>query len=209
MSLIVLAGALALAAGAAGYVASRRERRPLAPSPSTDAPEPRPASRAAPQLERLPLRLGDVVSAEVEVNGRMAHEERWLRGGVVASEGGELVGVVYAAPEGAVLEAVAVFAEPERHILWMSPVEVELGPEPPATLEIGGVLMRRKLRRPVELERIGVGAPPCAAEALWVQYEGPAGAAAVILAQGQRRLAWSGSRLDEGRYDRMGGGADG
>lgn len=209
MSLIVLAGALALAAGAAGYVASRRERRALAPSAPTEAIVPPRKVGVPPELERLPLGLGDVVTAEVEVAGRMAHEERWLRGGIVASERGRLVGVVYAAPEGAALEAVAVLAPPERHILWMSPVEVELGPEPPSTLEIGGVLMRRKLRRPVELERIGVGAPPCAAEGAWVEYEGPAGAAALILAQGPRRLAWSGRRLDEGRYDRMGRGAEG
>jgi hypothetical protein len=139
----------------------------------------------------------------------MVHAERWLRGGLVASERGQLVGVVYAAPEGAALEAVAVFAEPERHILWMSPIDVELGAEPPSSLEIGGVLMQRRLRRPVELERIGVGAPPCAAEGLWVYYEGPAGAAAVIIAHGARRLAWSGQRLEEGRYDRMGPGSEG
>jgi hypothetical protein len=138
----------------------------------------------------------------------MVHQERWLRGGVVASERGQIVGVVYAAPEGAELEAIAVFAEPERHILWMSPVEVEIGAEPASSLEIGGVLMQRRLRRPVELERIGLGAPPCATEGLWVQYEGPAGAAAVVIAQGPRRLAWAGRRLEEGHYDRMGAGSE-
>jgi hypothetical protein len=162
-------------------------------------PARKPAAPAVSPFADLPLSLSDVVSS--------GSDERWLAGAVVAREGGRVIGALFLAPEGAVHKAVAVFAPPRKDIWWMSPTEVASPSEPPATIEVAGVALSRKGRLPVTLERLGQGAPPLGDEGLWAVYDRGRDVALVI-ASGGKAYAWSGLRLEDGEYDRLGGGGD-
>jgi hypothetical protein len=169
---------------------------------ATQRNKPRPAKKkgAGPSpFVGLPLALGDVVSS--------GSEERWLAGALVAREGDRVVGCVFLAPEGTVNKAVAVFAAPRKEIWWMSPVEIASPDEPPATIEVAGTAMQRKGRLPVALERLGQGVPPVGEEGIWAAYDRGRDVAIVVSSQGKAH-AWSGVRVEEHEYDRLGGGGD-
>jgi hypothetical protein len=170
------------------------------PPPVKSKPAAKPVKKpAGSPFEGLPLALGDVVSS--------GSEERWLAGAVVAREGERVIGALFLAPEGAIHKAVAVFALPRKEIWWMSPVEIASPDEPPATVEIAGVAMQRKARLPVALERLGQGAPSVGEEGIWAIYDRGKDVALVLASQGQAH-GWSGTRVEEGEYDRLGGGGD-
>jgi hypothetical protein len=210
--MFTLVAVTAILAAAAGYLAARgrgsgpdqgdkdpKKPRKL-PSGGRAGAEPG-AGKAAPSpspFEGMPLALGDVVLAEAE--------ERWLAGALVARENGRVVAALFFSPEGASTRSVAAFPAPRRDIYWMSPVEVVVPAEPPATLEIGEAMLTRRGRLPVSLERVGQGAPHVDETQLWATYEGGGRDVAVVLAGGGKVLAWRGSRLDEGDYDRLGAG---
>jgi hypothetical protein len=165
-------------------------------------PAPRPAKKAVAvslPFATLPFALGDVVSS--------GHEERWLAGAVVARENGRVIGALFLAPEGVVHKAVAVFAPPRKDVWWMSPTDLVSPDEPPATIEVDGMALQRKGRLPVTLERLGQGAPPVGEEGIWAAYDSGRDVAVVIASQG-KAYAWSGRRLEEEEYDRLGGGGD-
>jgi hypothetical protein len=193
----------AAVAASLGYIASRRKEPseaqvvPVKPPAKNvkESPKTAPKPASDPLLE-LGLALGEVVSAE--------GEERWLTGVIVARDRGQTAAAVFIAPEGIEHRAVFAFPPPERAIFWLAPVEVTSSPEPPATLEIGGMVMRRKRRLPVSFERLGQGAPRMGSEGIFAMYEtGGREVAAVITSEGQV-FAWSGRRLEEGEFDRMG-----
>jgi hypothetical protein len=146
----------------------------------------------------LPLSLGDVVSD--------GHDERWLAGALVAREQGRVLSALFLAPEGAKLSAVAAFAAPRKDIYWMDPAELDVTEEPPATIELAGIVFRRKARLPVTIERLGQGAPSLGEEAIWGVYDGGPAEVAVVLVSEGRVYAWQGRKLDEDRYDRLGEG---
>jgi hypothetical protein len=215
MSFTLLLAVTAAVAASMGYLAAKkhgdepdaghdREREKdggEAPPPEKPAAKPakKPAPAASSPFADLPLALGDVVTS--------GPEERWLAGALVAREGGRVIGAVFLAPEGTVHKAVAVFAPPRKDVWWMSPAEVEAPGEPPATMEIAGVAMPRKGRLPVSLERLGQGAPAVGDDGLWAVYDRGRDVALVVASQGKAH-AWSGVRLDEDEYDRLGGGGD-
>lgn len=210
----------ALLAAAAGYLAARsRASSGVDPKKQLDSKNPKDKKKDAKDAKQLaggglaagkaqpsapspfdgmPLALGDVVLAEAE--------ERWLAGALVARENGRVVAALFFSPEGATTRALAAFGAPRRDIYWMSPVEVVTPPEPPATIEIGEAMLARRGRLPVSVERLGQGAPQVDEALLWATYEGGGRDVAVLLAGGGKVLAWRGSRLDEGDYDRLGTG---
>jgi hypothetical protein len=232
MSFTLIMTVTAAVAATVGYLAARRKGEDRGGDEKNEkkrdddedgkdaAPEPKkppaPAKKAPPSKKdearakldeekaktavfaSLPLALGDVVST--------AHEERWLAGALVAREDGRVIAALFLAPEGAKLTAVAAFAPPRKDIFWLSPVTLDTPDEPPATIELRGVPMRRKGRLPVTLERFGQGVPPVGEEAIWGVYEGGAGEVAVVIVSEGRAHAWSGRRLDEEQYDRLGQG---
>jgi hypothetical protein len=204
MSFLLLATAVAVAAGAAGAFIARRSAASKEPAP----PAPVAPAVAAPPagLESLPVTLGDVVSIDTPA----AREERWLEGVIVAREGKEIVGALFVAPEGRDMQAVAAFAPPRKQIAWLTPADVAGlslgGAELPSTLEIGGAPMRRRARLPVSLERAGRGAPAVDSQAIWAEYEAAGRAVTIILQLSGRTLAWSGLLCDPGEYERMGSG---
>ncbi len=153
-------------------------------------------------FESLPLALGDVVIAD--------HEERWLAGGLVAREGDKVVAAIFFAPEGAATKVVVAFARPRRDVLWLSPARVDSPAEPPASVEIDGVAMTRRGRLPIVLSRHGQGVPSSIGETgIFAEYEGGADEVAVLVTSGGRAFAWTGKKLDEDAYDRLGSGGEG
>jgi hypothetical protein len=209
VSFTLLLAVTAAVAASMGYLAARKhgdepaesedegaEKKPEAPAakggPLPVKPDPAP-------FAALPLALGDVVGS--------ATEERWLAGAVVAREGSAVLAALFVAPEGAEHKAVAAFAAPRKDVWWMSPADVASPAEPPATIEVGGVAMARKARLPVRLSRHGQGAPDVGSEGVWAVYDRGRDVAVVIASEG-RVHAWAGLRLEEGEYDRLGGGGD-
>ncbi|XXY47107.1 hypothetical protein WME91_44605 [Sorangium sp. So ce269] len=200
MSLTLLAAAAAAVAATVGYMAARREREEQAGQGGEEEREPARSPGDA-LWDELPFALGDVVLAGAE--------ERWLTGAIVARERGDLVAAVFLAPEGAAQGAVAAFPAPRREILWLAPVAVDSPYEPPATLEIAGMTLSRRARLPVALARLGQGAPPLGDAGIIALYEGGGDDAAVVLATDGRIHAWAGRRIEDGGYERLGGGGEG
>lgn len=203
-TLALVAAAVAISAG---LLASRRGRRE-ADEPDgepTEAAEALDATRGdaepAPPFASLPLSLGDVVSVD--------REERWLAGALVLRDAGRVVAALFVAPEGAQLRAVAAFAPPDRSLAWLAPAHVDSPEEPPATIEIGGRLLRRRRRLPVAIERLGQGAPRVGDVGVFAIYDGGGRDVAVVITSGATVSSWVGTRHDEGEWDRLGaGGAD-
>ncbi|WP_438019074.1 hypothetical protein WMF18_08410 [Sorangium sp. So ce315] len=200
MSLTLIAAAAAAVAATVGYMAARREREAQAGGGGEDEPAARARSPEDAIWDELPLALGDVVLAGTE--------ERWLSGAIVARERGELVAAVFLAPEGSAQRAVAAFPAPRREILWLAPATVDSPDEPPATLEIAGMTLRRRVRLPTALARLGRGAPAVGEAGIFALYEGGGNDAAVVLASEGRIHAWAGRRIEDGGYERLGGGGE-
>lgn len=211
MSLTLLLAVTAAVAASMGYLAARKhgdgpepadEDEGLVKKPEAPAEKKKPSAPVKPDpapFATLPLALGDVVSS--------ATEERWLAGAVVAREGSVVLAALFVAPEGVEHKAVAAFAAPRKEVWWMSPADVASPSEPPATIEVGGVAMARKARLPVRLSRHGQGAPDAGSEGVWAVYDRGRDVAVVIASEG-RVYAWAGIRLEEGEYDRLGGGGE-
>lgn len=164
-------------------------------------PKKKPAADPKTLFEELPLALGDVVMAE--------GGERWLAGAVIAKEQSRVLGALFLAPEGSSQHAIVCFAAPQRHIYWLTPSELTSPDEPPATIELGTTMFRRRARIPVSLTRLGQGVPELHEEGLWAVYDGGGRDVAMVLTSGGRVMAYKGVRLDEGEFDRLGGGGDG
>ncbi|WP_437679600.1 hypothetical protein [Sorangium sp. So ce131] len=201
MSLTLLAAAAAALAATAGYIAARREKEALDGDGGAEARDPAGGPPQESLWDELPLALGDVVMAGIE--------ERWLSGAIVARERGEIVAVVFLAPEAAAQGAVVAFPAPRREILWLAPAAIDSPEEPPATLEIAGMTLRRRARLPAALERLGKGAPPLGDAGIFALYDGGGSDAAVVIASEGRVHAWAGRRVEDGAYDRLGGGGEG
>jgi len=205
MSLTLILAVTAAVAASMGYLAARRgdededddARESAPPAAAAKKGEGRASSKPDP-FEGLPLALGDVVAT--------GHEERWLAGALVLREDEHVVAALFLAPEGAKLSAVAVFAPPRRHIYWMDPAHLVSPDEPPATIELDGLALRRKGRIPVTVERLGQGAPSVGDEAIWATFEGGSRDVAVVMTSRGQAFAWKGRQLDEGEYDRLGAG---
>lgn len=160
-------------------------------------------------LDLLRLQIGDVVAVEADdpMKGGgigKSYVERWLEGGLALWEGSSIVGAVFFAPEGLEAKAVAVFPMPRTEIGWLSPVSVEILGEPPTALELENVVMQRKRRLFVHVERLGKGAPRIEGSAAFAEYRAAGRAMGVVLRAHGMTLAWSGLRYDDGEYEKWG-----
>jgi hypothetical protein len=208
MSLLFLLAMSAAAAASAGYFAARRRKAGVEAEGDHDdaeetngskkgdglGPRPKKKKKVDPFAD-LPFALGDVVVGD---------GERWLAGAVLAREGERVVGALFLAPEGAKQLGVGAFAAPRRDVFWLAPVDVDTPGEPPGTLEIGGVALRREGRLPVSFERLGQGAPPVGEAGMWAVYDGGGRDVALVLTSDGKTFAYAGVRLDEGQWDRLG-----
>jgi len=201
--LLAIAAVAALCASAGGgfLAASRGRAKQREKAPKSDVTPPVKSDVPKGAEDALPLALGDVVVAD--------REERWLAGGLVAREGDKVVAALFFAPEGVIFKVVVAFARPRRDVLWLDPVRVDSPSEPPASIELGRVPMTRRRRLPVALSRHGQGVPTLGPTGIFAEYEGGADEVAVLVTSEGRAFAWSGRRLAEGDYDRLGSGGDG
>lgn len=206
MSLIVIGALAAAAAGLSGVLAARivaRRRRRAAEATADSeggtgasaallqAPAPHPTPTAD-----LPITLGDVV--------QVGEASRWPRGCIWVVHDGRLHCAVLMSRDGGTDHATVAFAPPERHILWLDPVELTLPPTPPTRLELEGHLLDRTTMFPAELQT--EGSLPCELGdgGMFACYEGAVGDAAIVLDCGGDVLAFYGPRVAPGDYDNLG-----
>lgn len=220
MSLILFSVCAAVGAASASFLAMRRRKAlPSVAGNPANANAEANTSGAAPdlppremqKLAGLPLNVGDVVAVEADDMSsteavRRKHQERWLTGAYGLFDGSNLLAAILFAPEGLKQEAVAAFAPPRSEIGWLSPTEVEIGPEPPPAIEIGGIVMQRRRRMHVRIERVGRGAAPIAASGTFAEYEASGRAMAIVLRLHDGVRAWTGTRYDASEYERWGSG---
>jgi hypothetical protein len=206
MSFIVIGALAAAAAGLSGVLAARviarRRRRAAAPATEGEATTgaspallQAPAPQSRPTAD-LPVTLGDVV--------QVGEATRWPRGCIWVIHDGRLHCAVLLSRDGGTDHGTVAFAPPERHILWLDPVEITLPPTPPTRLELEGHLLDRTTLFPAKLET--EGSLPCELGdgAMFACYEGAVGDAAIVLDCGGTVLAFYGQRVAPGDYDNLG-----
>lgn len=219
MSLIIFSVCAAVGAASASLLAMRRRKTPANQLPIVNAAQTvgaagAPADLPPHEMQKLAglrLNVGDVVAVEADdLSSTEAvlrkHQERWLTGGYGLFDGSTLLAAVLFAPEGLKQEAVAAFAPPRSEIGWLSPIELEIGPEPPPAIEIGGIVMQRKRRMHVRIERVGRGVPAIATSGTFAEYEASGRAMAIVLRLHDGTRAWMGTRYDASEYERWGSG---
>lgn len=217
MSLILFSICAAVGAASASLLAVRR-RKTVPALPGNQSGEPAAAGgtqdlppREMKKLAGLQLNVGDVVAVEADDPGSTEavlrkHQERWLTGAYGLFDGDTLLGAVLFAPEGLKQEAVAAFAAPRAEIGWLSPTELEIGAEPPSSIEVGGIVMQRKRRMHVRIERVGRGTLPIATNGTFAEYEASGRVMAIVLRLHDGVRAWTGNRYERGEYERWGSG---
>ena len=204
MSLIVVTLAAAAAAGISGLLAARavrrrrqRLRKIAAPAQSPGAETGAETSGAdTPPVDPLAgwaLAMGDVV--------QFGDETRWLRSAVLAHTDEGLRCAVLIGDEG----ATALMAPPDRHFYWMRRETMSLPASSPARIEIGGLLLERRMSLPVRFEALGEDPPDVPPEGVLNLYVGSVGDAALLLA-GETTTLWYGLRLAPDDVDRLGQG---
>jgi hypothetical protein len=208
VSFLLIAVVSAVASGAAGALFARRRRKGDA-TPKVAAPAGAPALPSPSVPANVALAVGDVVAVLADGPGLGGVDgtsrERWLSSAVVAREADEVVAVVFFAPEGAREESVVAFPAPRRELGWMSATPTEIGKEPPTTIELGGVILDRRARRPVSLERLGRGAPRIGEHATYAEYASGRDFG-VVLVGTEGVVSLRGVRLDAGEWEKMGSG---
>jgi hypothetical protein len=159
------------------------------------------AASSTPKLAAFPCQLGDVVVRTAE------RDEAWLAGALVFEEQ-RPVAALFVAPEAGADRAVLVRASDDG-VTWLSPLapgELPLTPDPPYTIEHGGVRFQRARRLPVGVTRLGSGAPSVGERAVIAEYAGPAAEQIVVVVGTEQTLAWVGVALGKGDYDVLPGG---
>ena len=218
VSLILIGCGAAALALASGYLAARRGKAiGGAPEPVEDAP-PALAPATPPEETDLgaSLRLNDVVALASVADVGM-HRERWLSGGLVLKEGGVTCAVIFSAHEGMTPRYVVSYAAPRDEILWSSAANaadtrdaappLEIGVEPPTTIEHRGAVLSRKRRLHVDVLRVGKDAPRVGSTGLFVEYGSSGRDALVLLASNGVLVEVFGQVLRRDEYDPMGSGA--
>jgi hypothetical protein len=187
IELAVVAAAGAVAAIAARVATRRRAKR--------EAAAQLPAPPTAP-ADLLSIRLGDVVQHEGTT--------RWLRARLVLSVDASLCAVVLLAREGKSEQAVALFAPPERDVLWLERVALTMPPSPPARLEIDRRLLDRRRVMPADIACEGHEPPSWSGSATLAVYEGAERDAALVLQIAAETVVFYGARLSSDEAEVLG-----
>ncbi|MGD0524711.1 MAG: hypothetical protein ABSE49_06195 [Polyangiaceae bacterium] len=198
----LIVGGLALGRWIARRVRSRREPRETPPAAdSTDDVLARPRADLP---ASFPCKLGDVVVRVAE------RDEAWLAGGLLFAEE-RPVAALFVAPEAGGDRALFVRDAPGAGMTWLAPITADapaVTKEPPHALEHDGVRYERARRLPVNVTRVGSGAPSVGDRAIVAEYTGPAAMRLLILAGSEQTLSWKGVALGDGEYDVLPGSPD-
>jgi hypothetical protein len=195
--------ALGLVVACGGWAVGRWLAKSIGGTSNTsEDARPREGVSAPPEsvVDGLPCHLGDVIVRTAE------RDEAWLAAALVFEEQGP-IGALFVAPEAGVDRAV--FArQGSDTILWLTALgeQVGLGTEPPSTFEHEGLRYQRIRRLPVRAVRQGAGAPTIGDRAVVAEYDAPTDGRLLIVAGGERALAWAGVALEKSDYDVLPGG---
>jgi hypothetical protein len=207
VSFLLVAGCTAALAVASGYLAARRARvvaGPVAVPPRPAAPPDAPPPRTDLGVS---LELGHVVTLRGVGQALDAAPERWLEGGIVLAEEQVPLAVVFFAPEGGKQVAVVSYPPPDSDIVWGDIVELELGSEPPTTLEVEGVVLSRVRRHFVSARRVGSSAPRVGDRVTCAVYEST-GDLVLVAIVAEAPLCVFGRRLSKDEYESWGSGEE-
>jgi hypothetical protein len=207
MSILLVAGCTAALAVASGYLAARRARAVAGPVDHPPAPAAPPEPPPPPTDLGVSLELGHVVTLKGGAEALDTPRERWLEGGIVLAEEGTPLAVVYFAPEGAKQVAVVSYPRPDSDIVWGKVVPLELGPEPPTTIEVEGVVLSRVRRHSVSARRVGSSAPRVGERATCAVYAS-SGDLVLVAIVAETPLSIFGRRLTAEEYESWGSGEE-
>ena len=174
----VAAGFAAAAVAAFGVRALLAWRSPGASRSLRDAPR-EPVAHAFSNLE---MNVGDVVL--------FGDDEVWLRGAIVLQESGASVGALFFTHRGPTDDVVLVQPAPDRKLLRMKPVAMDLSGPCPYSVERDSVRYERRARRPVCVIRVGEVVPAIASSATWSWFEARDGTVLCSLSWDQTSLVW-------------------
>jgi hypothetical protein len=151
-------------------------------------------------LEGFFCHLGDVILAKTG-------EEAWLAGALVFRERLPMA-ALFVAPEAGTDRAIFVRPMPETSLLWLAPTaegSLEIGREPPSSLEHAQERFERTRRIPYRVERIGTGAPDVGLDVILAEYRAATGDRLIVITGAGQERAWRGRVLEEGTYDLLPG----
>jgi hypothetical protein len=151
-------------------------------------------------LEGFFCQLGDVILAKTG-------EEAWLAGALVFRERLPMA-ALFVAPEAGTDRAIFVRPMPETSLLWLAPTaegSLEIGREPPSSLEHAQERFERTRRIPYRVERLGTGAPDVGHDVILAEYRAATGDRLIVIAGAGQERAWRGRVLEEGTYDLLPG----
>jgi hypothetical protein len=166
----------------------------------------KPVIVAVPPVKEDPLlnfscHLGDVVM-------RAGGEEAWLAGAILFSEESPAA-VLFIAPDAGGDRALFLRPKPAEELAWLMPIaenELELGVEPPSSLEHKGDRFDRVRRLPFRAERLGTGAPDVGQEVVLAEYKSLPGERVLVIVGSGMARAWRGMLLEPGMYDVLASG---
>jgi hypothetical protein len=151
-------------------------------------------------LAGFPCQLGDVILAS---NG----EEAWLAGALVLRERMPMA-TLFIAPDAGGDRAVFARPLPDASLLWLGPIApgtLQIGREPPFSLEHERLRFERMRRIPYGVERIGTGAPDLGDEVIVAEYSAATGDRILVITGSAGERAWRGRVLEGGTYDLLPG----
>jgi len=196
---VIVAGGLFFGRLIARVVRRRQRERPRATRPEADAEND---AASGDPLAAFACKLGDVVVRRFE------GDEAWLANALVFAEE-KPVAVLFVAPDAQGERAVLVRADADTTLTWLLPLAAgQIAPfaDPPPSVEHAGVRFRRTRRLPVQVERLGDGAPDVGGRAIIGEYAAPGAERLFLLVGRGVPLAWRGVSLSEGQYDILPGG---
>ncbi len=152
-------------------------------------------------LLNFSCQLGDVVI-------RAGGEEAWLAGAILFSEE-RPAAVLFIAPDSGGDRALFLRPKPAEELAWLMPIgdnELDLGAEPPSSLEHKGERFDRVRRLPFGAERLGTGAPDVGADVVVAEYKSLPGERLLVIVGSKAARAWRGMLLEPGMYDVLASG---
>jgi hypothetical protein len=164
-----------------------------------------PAANATPAVDAFatfPCRLGDVV---IGIGG----DEAWLAGALVFYEESPAI-ALFIAPDAGGDRAVLARPRPTEELQWLKPVAsgaIDVGKEPPSTIEHAGERFERLRRLPLRAERHGTGAPDVGDDVILAEYKSLGGDRLVVVVGAAGPRVWQGTLLEPAMFEVLASGA--
>lgn len=201
---VLLAGLFVSVSGAAlGWLVRRRTLQLEASTKAARKVNKPTEPERPPAFAGFPCQLGDVVL-------RMTGEEAWLSSALLFREK-EPVSALFVAPDKGTNLALYVLPSPRASIDWLEPLDPVLiglvGREPPNAVEIDRVRYDRVRLLPLEVTKMGTGAPDIEGTVLVAEYVSAGSARLVVVKGPSGSFVYRGVFLDPSTYEVIASGA--